>query len=179
MGVLSFFRRGRLDPAAKAALLAYLKAEVELAVVQTKGSEEYNRAVAAMLASAPDAPEQDAAIRNLVEATSQYLELLNSIATSHTLTQAPPEAAEAFLAHELLYRSYVHWCENRLLTLSSAGYLTKAQLALVSAGDKAFMRDKKAADRAKGKLLRTIGVTPHDLIAMMQEAMSGPGAPPS
>ena len=170
MGIFSFLRRPRLDPAAKAALFAYLKAEIELGAIQTKAADEYNRAGADALAStSKTATEEDAAIGKLVEATSHYLDILNSVATRHISIRVPPGGEEYFLAHELLFRSYVHWCENRLLTYSVAD-LTKAQLASVVAADKAFMRDKKEADKAKGKLLRTIGVSPQEVVAMVQDA---------
>jgi len=173
MGIFSFLRRPRLDPAARTALVAYLKAEVELAAVQGKAADEYNQAVAEALTMANTllSPAEEAAVlQNLVGATSRYFETLKSIATLHNSIQVPPEGTDYFLAHEILYRSYVHWCEARLLGYSNAGYLTQAQEDAASVADKAFMRDKKEADKAKGRLLRTLGIGQHELVRMMQEA---------
>jgi len=173
MGLFSFLRKPKLAPAAKAALLVYLEAEVELAVIQTMASEEYNRAGAEALTMAntsSNPTEEAAAIQNLVEATSRYLEILKSVATRHTSIEIPPEGTDYFVAHEILYKSYVHWCEARLLDYSNAGNLTQAQEDAVSAVDRVFMQDKKQADKYKGKLLRTIGINPHELVRMMREA---------
>ena len=173
MGMFSFLRRPRLDPAAKAALVVYLKAEIEFAAVQTKASDEYNRAVAETLtmASASLNPAEEAvALQNLVEATSRYLETLNSVATRHASIEVPTEGTDYFLAHEILFKSYVHWCEARLVDYSNTGHLTQAQEDAASAADKTLMRDKKEADKAKGRLLRTLGISPHELVKVMQEA---------
>lgn len=172
MGLFSFLRKPKLAPEAKAALLVYLEAEVELAVIQTMASEEYNRAGAEALKMASTLlnPTEEAAVQqNLVEATSRYLETLNSVATRHERIDVPHEGTEYFLAHDILYKSYVHWCEARLLDYSNAGYLTQAQQDAVSAVDKTFMRDKKDADKAKGTLLRTSGISPHELVRIMRE----------
>ncbi len=114
--------------------------------------------------------EEAAVLQNLVEATSRYLETLISVATRHESIDVSHEGTEYFLAHDILYKSYVHWCEARLLDYSNVGYLTQAQQDAASAVDKAFMRDKKEADKAKGRLLRTLGISPHELVKMMQEA---------
>ncbi len=173
MGLSSFLRKPKLAPEAKAALLVYLKAEIELAAIQTKASEEYNRAGAESLtmASKPLSPAEEAAIlQKLVEATSQYLETLKSVATRHTSIKVAPEGTDYFVAHEVLFKSYVHWCEARLLAYSNEGNLTQAQEDAASAVDKVFMRDKKGADIAQGRLLRTLGTSAHELVTMMQEA---------
>ena len=95
MGLFSFLRKPKLAPEAKAALLVYLKAEVELAEVKTKALDEYARAL-----------EEASVLQNLVDATSRYLETLNSIATRHASIEVPSEGTDCFLAHEILFKSY-------------------------------------------------------------------------
>lgn len=173
MRLLSFLRTRRIDPAAKQALENYLQAELEIAAIQGKAADDYNSAVAAFLAEtgrSHSATEEEMIIQRVVEATSGYLESLRAAAQRHSALEPPADAVENFLAHEVLYRSYVHWCERRLYVYSNAGYLSNIQLAEVDRADQGFTQDKKAADRAKAKLLRKMGITPQQLTAMMRRA---------
>lgn len=170
MCLFSFLRKPRLAPEAKAALLVYLKAEIELAVIQTMASEEYNRAGAEGLTMANTSlsPAEEAAVQqNLVEATSRYLETLKSVKTRHISIRIPSEGADYFMYHDNLFQSYIHWCEAMLLFHSN---LTQAHEAAASAANKSFLWDKKEADKAKGRLVRTLGISAHELVTMMQEA---------
>lgn len=169
---LSLFRRPKLDEQTREALLAYLKPELHLIADQTAASERYNATLSRYLSVVPSLDTSSTEIpewQAVVDATSEYLDEMREIVERHQSLRPPPEASEFYAAQDLAYRGYVRWCENRLLSYRNIGNLSPEQERVIAESDRDFERVRKAGDRAKGKMIRMLGLSMTDILEMQAD----------
>jgi hypothetical protein len=163
---------GGVRPAAEEieALRAYIRAEYSLAASQGRTADEFNSVVARCAVAVLDGVADDASKAEMIEAADRYVQALRAISDEHGSIARPPRAAEAFLAHELLYRDYVHWGEAQQLKYRAAPGFSQSDVDTVMKADKALKQAKREADRQKDSIRRAARVSAADMMEIIRDA---------
>jgi hypothetical protein len=163
------FATVRPTPEETEALRRYIKSEYRLAALQGRAADQFNsvaaRCAVAVLSDAGD----DATKAEMVEAADCYVQAVRAISTEHDSLTPPPPAAEAFLAHGLLYRDYMHWGEAQQLKYRAAPWFSPDELETVKKADKALKESKRRADREKVAVMRAARISAADIMEIMRD----------
>jgi enoyl-CoA hydratase/carnithine racemase len=155
------------------ALRVYIRAEYILAASQGRTAEQFNSVVAENALAVLTGVADDAAKAEMIGAADQYVEALRKISDQHRSIAAPHRAAECFLAHELLYRAYIHWGEAQQVKYRGAPWFSPADFDTVKRADKALKEAKREADRQKDAIRRAARMTAADIMQMVRDADHG------
>lgn len=160
----------RPTPEEMEALRQYIKSEYRLAALQGRTADEFNSVAARCAVTVLSGVADDVTKAEMVEAADHYTQALRAISSEHGSLVAPPRAAECFLAHELLYRAYVHWGEAQQLKYRAAPWFSPDDLEAVKKADKALKEEKRKADRQKDAIRRAARVSAADMMEIMRDA---------
>ena len=160
----------RPSPGEIEALRAYIKSEYRLAANQGRTADEFNSVAARCAVVVLDGVADDATKAEMVEAADRYTHALRAISSEHGSLAAPPRAADCFLAHELLYRAYVHWGEAQQVKYRAAPSFSQADAETVKKADNALKEAKRKADRQKDAIRRAARVSAAEMMEIMRDA---------
>jgi len=166
--------RPSVDPGEREAALAYLRQELRLAIVQSRGAEAYNAVVAAHGGDAltiATVAAKGQGIARLVAAAHDMARCYRDVATHHSGIAAPDVAVECFGAHELLYISYRRWGETIEAATRSLEAGLEPVLHSVAHAQSQLVEDRRRAEREREKLVRRIRLTSSQFHDMYTKAV--------
>jgi len=168
--VLRLFAAARPTREETEALRQYIKSEYRLAMLQGRAADEFNSVAARCAFAVLSGVADDATKAEIVEAADRYVQALQAVSSEHGSLRPTARAAEAFLAHELLYRDYTHWGEAQQLKYRAAPWFSPDDLETVKKADKALKESKRRADREKVAVMRAARISAADMMEIMRDA---------
>lgn len=150
------------------ALRQYLKSELALAGKQTRASEAFNSAVAELGMQVLSGKADEPTRLRMDEAAAAYAAEMLRVQQEHGTIHAPEAAAQFYAAQHLVYGDHLEWARAQQVVYQSQAAPSAAET--LHDADRCLHSDKRRADKLRAKLVGYMGMSRHDLTAMMRDA---------